>query len=338
MPRRPTLQDIAREAGVGIATVDRVVNGRARVREATALRVAEAARRLGHPLPGIAGPALPRVRFGFVLHKGTQAFYRAFTAALQAAVAARTDISGRATIAFAASQAPDDFADEFRRLAKNCDVLAGTAVNHPAVDRAVDEIAAEGKAVFALLSDFAQGVRHAYVGLDNQRAGRIAGWAVAALARGDGPVGIFVGGGRWHGQLLREAGFTGYLREAAPGLRLLDTLVNLETRQVTYEATLRLLDREPGLRGLYIAGGGMEGAIAALREARAPGEVALVVNERTPESEAALADRTAALVMATPLDDLCRELVDLMVRQASGAGAPGGRHFLESRLWLPESV
>ena len=68
-------------------------------------------------------------------------------------------------------------------------------------------------------------------------------------------------------RMLRETGFQGYLRQHAPAFTLLDSMVNLDTRQVTYEATLDLLSRRPDLRGIYVAGGGMEGAIAALREA-----------------------------------------------------------------------
>ena len=45
--RRPRLQDIAEEAGVGIATVERVLNGRANVLPRTAQRVIIAARKLG---------------------------------------------------------------------------------------------------------------------------------------------------------------------------------------------------------------------------------------------------------------------------------------------------
>ena len=35
---------------------------------------------------------------------------------------------------------------------------------------------------------------------------------------------------------------------------------------------------------MYLAGGGMEGAISALREVRQPGQVSLVVNELTPDT------------------------------------------------------
>ncbi|HUG61288.1 MAG TPA: LacI family DNA-binding transcriptional regulator, partial [Methylomirabilota bacterium] len=39
MGSRPTIEDVARSAGVSVATVDRVLNGRQKVREDTARRV-----------------------------------------------------------------------------------------------------------------------------------------------------------------------------------------------------------------------------------------------------------------------------------------------------------
>jgi LacI family transcriptional regulator len=76
------------------------------------------------------------------------------------------------------------------------------------------------------------------------------------------------GGYRWHGHELREAGFRSWFREFAPQFQMLDTLVNLETRQLTYEATLDLLNRQRSFRGMYVAGGGMEGRHR--RPARSP--------------------------------------------------------------------
>ena len=118
---------------------------------------------------------------------------------------------------------------------------------------------------------------------------------------------------------MRETGFRSYLREYAERIDVLASAVNLETRQLTYEATLDLLNRHPDLAGLYVAGGGMEGAIAALRETRPADKVTLIVNELTPESRRALADRFVTMVMATPLDLLCADLVDLMVAAVAGA-------------------
>ncbi|MDU8911996.1 LacI family DNA-binding transcriptional regulator [Aestuariicoccus sp. MJ-SS9] len=343
MARRPTLKDLARAAGVGVATVDRVLNGRPHVREATIARVAEAAARIGYPTPMLearqAQAAAPRLRFGFVLHKGAQEFYRNFARELEQAVAARTDLRASCEIRFSPSQAPSDFAAEIEAAAGTCDVIATSAINHPSLTDTVQRVTASGVPVFALLNDFAPSVRQNYLGLDNMRAGRIAAWMIVTQLRDPGKLALFVGGNRWHGHLLRETGFQSYLRECAPGFTLLDTKVNLETRQVTYEATLDLLNRHPDLRGIYVAGGGMEGAIAALRELRPPGKVALVVNELTSDSRRGLADRYVSLVIGTPLASLCRDLVGLMAKAAGdGPNARPGQHFLTPELYCPESV
>ncbi|MFZ0206355.1 MAG: helix-turn-helix domain-containing protein, partial [Roseiarcus sp.] len=52
MSKRPTVADLAEAAGVSIATVDRVLNARHRVREPTAERVLGAAEAIGfHAAP-----------------------------------------------------------------------------------------------------------------------------------------------------------------------------------------------------------------------------------------------------------------------------------------------
>lgn len=343
MAGRPTISDVARAAGVSTATVDRVLNGRENVREDTARRVYDAARQIGyHAAPLIARrlqPDMPEMRFGFVMHKEKQAFWQSFAQEIERAVASAPNIRGRAVIEFVSSQSPADFARLMLGMRGRVDAIAASAVTHHEITDVVAQLKAEGIPTFALLNDYAQGVRQTYVGLNNVKVGRIAASIIAMAAHRPGKIGVFVGGYRWHGHELRETGFRSYIREFAPQFTVLDTLVNLETRQLTYEATLDLLQRHPDLRGIYCAGGGMEGAIAAIREARGPGEVALVVNEVTPESRAALTDRYVTMVVATPLGTLCRELMGLMSEAVlTGVSDATRQHFLQPVLVLPESV
>lgn len=343
MARRKTITDVAREAGVSVATVDRVLNGREKVREATARQVFEAAQRIGYHAAGLIGQRiqteLPLMRFGFVFHKEKQAFYQHFADEVERAVAAAQNVRAEAVIEFSPSQSPSDFVRLMRGMKGKVDAVAATAVTHHEVTEAVQELRDAGIPCFSLLNDFAQGVRQNYVGMNNLKVGRIAASMITTATHKPGKIAVFVGGYRWHGHELRETGFRSFFREFAPHFTVLDTLVNLETRQLTYEATLDLLARHPDLRGIYCAGGGMEGAIAALREARAPGEVALVVNELTPESRLALQDRTAVLVIATPLAALCRTLLGLMVASVQqGPSEIMGQHFLQPDLYLFESV
>lgn len=342
--RRPGMRALAEAAGVSVATVDRALNGREAVRAETRAVLAEAAARIGHPAAGRLGAPqagdLPVATFGVLLHKQGQEFYQAFAEELHRAVAETPGVRARLVLEFSSSQSPADMAGQMRRMAGRCDVLAATAVNHPEVTAAVEALRAQGLPVISLLSDFAQGARIAYLGLNNLKIGRTAGWITALSARAPGKVALFVGGHRWHGHDLRETGFRAYLREAAPQLEVLETMVNLETRQLTYEAALALLARHDDLRGLYVAGGGMEGAIAALGESGRAGAVSLVVSALTPLSRKALAEGVVTLVTDTPLEKLCRTLFARMAQIARmGDEAPGeSQHFLPPDIHLRESL
>lgn len=342
MARRPTTQDVAREAGVSVTTVDRALNGRAKVREETMRKIAQAAHKVGYHARGLIeqniDAAVPEMTFGFVFIKKGQEFYQNFAREAERAVAARTDIRGRAVIRFAPSQSPEDFAKALESLS-HCDAIAATAINHHLLAEVVSDLKARGVPVFSVLNDFAQGVRRNYIGLNNMKIGRIAAWTISKTVPQPGKLAIFVGGNRWHGHDLREVGFRSYLRENAPAFSVLDTLVNLETRQLTYEATLDLVRRHPDLKGIYVGGGGMEGAIAALREVHASPRVALVVNEVTKESAAALREGYVLMAITTPLRTLCDDLVGHMVRSVrEGDDGIAGQHFLEPHIVLPEML
>jgi LacI family transcriptional regulator len=342
MARRPTIIDLARAAGVGVATVDRALHGRTNVSASAMARISEAAARIGFHAPSIVSPTdgpAPQLRLGFVLHKGSQEFYRNFALHLEAACAARTDHRITAEIRFSSSQSPDDFCAELRAAAQTCDAVATSAVTHPSIAQLSEQLVTRGIPVFAVLNDFGRASHSGYYGLDNIKAGRLASWMMALKLQAGGRVAVFVGGNRWHGHALRETGFRSFLRENASQIIVMDTLVNLETRQITYEATLDLLERHHDLRGIYVAGGGMEGAIAALREVRPPEKVALIVNELTEESRAALAERYALMAIATPLEPLSRQLVAQMVADTRGeARRRQDQVLFDPVLWLPESA
>ncbi len=343
--KRAGLVELAAAAGVSVATVDRLLNDREGVNPDTAARIAEAAQRIGHPAAwrlaaiGKVNGSVPELRFGVVLHKQGQDFYKAFADELHHAVSGATGLRGKLVLEFSSSQSPTEMAQMLRSMAGRCDVLAATAVNHPEVTAVVEDLQRQGLAVFSLLSEFAQGIRTGYLGLNNLKHGRTSGWVMAQTAKGPGNVAVFVGGHRWHGHELREAGFRAYLREYAPHLVVLEPMVNLETRQLTYEATRNLLSRQSDLRGVYVAGGGMEGAIAALRESGQSRQICCVVSSLTAESRAGLAEGIVTMVIDTPLEKLCRALVTTMALAVRDrAKAEGTQLFLSPDLHLAESL
>lgn len=341
--KRPTINDLAAAAGVSVATVDRVLNGRLRVREDTARKVSEAAERIGYHAATVIRQrilaGLPEYHLGIVLQKERHAFYQQFAHDLAQAAAQMPDRHIRITTLFTQTGEPGELADLLLSLSGRVQAIAATGLDHHDVTSAVSVLRAKGIPTFSMLSDFAQGEREAYFGTNNMKVGRSAGWLLSRIAARPGKIALFIGGHRYHGHALREAGFRAYIREFAPRFEVLDAIVNLETRQLTHEALLGTIARHPELVAVYCAGGGMEGAISALAEADRAADIACLVHELTPESRQALLERRLAGVFQTPLRELCGELMATVVNTLeNGMAENPGQRFIAPHLWTPESL
>ena len=337
------MQDVARHAGVGVATVDRVLNRRAPVRAETAQRVFQAAETLGfHATPLLKkriDDAGEERTLAFLLQKSSQSFYQALGHELGQATRGAASIRGRPIVTYVEDLTPAHVAARIDDLSARADALAIVAADHPKVAGAVERAAARGIPVFTLLSDLSTPARTAYIGIDQRKAGRTAAWAIARLARGPGSVAIFLGSHRYMGHELCEISFRSYLREHAGHLRLLEPLASFEDVHFAQEAARELVTRTPDLAGIYVAGGGIEGVIEALRETTRDPRVILVCNELVPETRTALIDGIADLVIANPLRELARATVDAMVAALRGRERPpNGSLLLPFTLFVPENV
>lgn len=340
---RPTISDLAKASGVSVATVDRVLNGRHRVREETARRVYDAAQSIGYHAVALLRQRvfedLPQYRLGFLLQKPTQAFYQALAREIETVAQSTEKARVHVQIDFATAATPAAIIEKLKAIAARNQAVALVGPDYPAVTAAVEELRERGVPVFSLLSDLATGVREGYVGLNNRKAGRTAAWMIAKAAQKPGKVACFVGSHRFHGHELREIGFRSYFRENAPEFEVVETLINLETAEITHEATLNLLQKHPDLIGFYVAGGGMEGAISAIREEKLAGKLVVVINELTPESKAALADDVVTMVIATPLAALCSEAISLMLGAIDrGQAVMPGQSFLPFEIFISENI
>ena len=343
MNRRPTITDLAERAGVSVATVDRVLNKRHPVREGTARRVLEAAEALGYHATGLlrhrVGDQVPHRTLGFLLQKRDDYFYQALGAELVAATRTASSIQGRAVLEFVDELVPSLIARKVRELGAKAEALAVVAVDHPHVAEAIAEMHGKGVPVFTLLTDLTAPARAGYLGIDCRKAGRTAAWVISRTAKRVGKVGILVGTHRYLGQELAEISFRSYFREHAPDFRLLEPLFNLDEDRIAYEATVDLLAKNPDLVGIYVAGGGMEGVIGALRDEKAGHRVVAVCNELIPETRTALIEGVIDLVISTPLPLLAAKTVDAMVAALSGSKSEGPRQIeLQAELFISENI
>ena len=335
--RRPRIADVAKAAGVSVATVDRVLTGRLPVREGTALRVAEAAQRLGFHSAALIQKRLakPTRKFGFLLQKPDD-FYRSLGAAITAASARAEGIT--AQVDFIADLSPGALADQMRRMAESVDALGVVSVDHPAITEAIGAIRARGVPTFALVSDLGAEALAGYVGRDNRKEGRTAAWLIAHAARQGGEIGIVVGTHRYVCQETCEIAFRAYFREHAPSFHLLEPIVSLDDSNLSYTGVRALAAKHKDLVGLYNCGGGMNGLMAAGKEAGLSGRVAIVGHELTEKTRAGLASGLLTAIMATPCALLAERALDVMGRALTPGEAVDRRTIVPFELYLPTSV
>lgn len=323
---RPTIRDLADAATVSVATVNRVLAGAANVRAPTRLLVQEAAERIGFyglgTIQSRAAASRPKYRFGVLLLQPHRPFYKNIAAALRRAAAEVTSAEIDLRIEFLEDLSPQNTADRALALAKDCQALCIVAAVHPIVTEAVAQIQARGVHVFALVGQLSATGQVPYIGLDNWKVGRTAAWTFANVCKTPGKIGILLGNPRYRNQEMNEAGFRSYFREMASEFTLLEPLSTFEASAIAQEMTEKLLAEHPDLVGLYISGGGISGALAALRSAGKTGKIVAVGYDLFDVTRSALLDGTMTLVISHPLDRLAHDAMEAMVAACAPFSSP----------------
>ncbi|MCK9813393.1 LacI family transcriptional regulator [Pseudomonas chlororaphis] len=317
--KRPTIATVAAQAGLSVATVDRVLNARAPVNPETCERVFEAAEAVGYFAARLIGQRIrerrPSYRFGILLLGTAQAFYRNVAQAIEHAAQHRAECNLSCQFETIVDRSPAAIVAQIEQLAVQCDGLAVVSFAHPLINAAIAQIRAAGVPVVALLSDIDETAAEPYVGQDNHEVGRTMGWLLAHMGgAGKGSIGVLQGGHRFLGHQARVEGLRSYLAQKAPRLRVLEPVITLDNSDVSEEATLELLARHDDLRGLCVVGGGGDGIINALAQLPKPPTLCSILLESTELSRQALSQGLISLVIDTQPTLLAAQLIELMVR------------------------
>jgi LacI family transcriptional regulator len=278
---RLTLREIAREAGVSLATLDRVLHGRSGVREETARRVREAIAR--HAGPGARSRQPRSMKFALVMPEGANVFMqmiRDHVGEMSSWLAARkvsvetvvTDVFNARTLAASLESLQGRF-----------DGVAIVALDHQSVRAAIDDLVAAGMFVVTLVSDVPGSRRHHYVGVDNVAAGRTAGLLLGRLARQSaGKVGVIAGSQLLRDHAERIFGFQQVMGLEFPQFTVLNPVEGGDQDELNEALTVRLLSEHPDLIGLYNVGAGTPGVGKAIAEADREERIVFVAHDLTP--------------------------------------------------------
>lgn len=340
---RPTIRDLAEAAGVSVATVNRVLAGKGNVRQATMQRVREMAEEIGFygmgAIQSRIAAARPKYRLGFLLHQPWRAFYQNVARTIRAAAERASQYKIEVQVEFVDDLSPQNIASRMLALGEGCQAIGVVAAVHPLVTQAVESLQGSGITVFALISQLAASGQVHYVGLDNWKVGRTAAWAIANICKSPGELGILVGNHRYRCQEMNESGFRSFFREHAREFTLLEPLSTFESSAVAQEMTEKLLGEHPDLAGLYVAGGGISGALAALRANRKAGQLMVVGYELMDSTRKGLIDGYLTFVISHPLDRLADEAIAGMVRAVQSGNESGNfTRILPFEIYTRENI
>ena len=343
MVKRPTIPDLAQTAGVSVSTVNRVINEAATVRQPTRERVLRAAREIGFYGLGTIENAIRNSRdthhLGILLQQGARAFYRDLGNALERTTKDYADGNVELTLEFLDDLSTDNVATRLMTLGDACESVALVAAEHPIISDAIDSVLRVGVPVAGLIAPLSARGNVGFVGLNNWKVGRTAGWAFDKISKAPGKIGILVGNHRYRNQELNENGFRSYFREHNSDFTLLEPLSTYESAAVARELTEKLFDEHPDLCGLFISGGGITGALAAMRDCPRREDFVAVGYELFDATRAALIDGTLTMVISHPMDAFAREAISTMIK-AKKAGPDAGAQNVSLRfeIYTSENV
>jgi LacI family transcriptional regulator len=342
MPR-PTIRDLAEAARVSVSTVNRVLAGDAHVRPVTMTRVRDAAQSIGfYGLGSIHSrveAARRKYRIGFLLLQPHRVWYKMLAQALTAAAEQAVGCEVDAHIEFLDDLAPQHVAAKMLALAEEREAIGLVAAVHAFVTQAIETLHQRGVPVFALISQLASTGQVSYVGLDNWKVGRTSAWAIAHICKAPGKIGILIGNHRYRCQEMNESGFRSYFREYAPDFTLLEPRSTFESSTVAQEMTERLIADHGDLAGLYVAGGGITGALSALRGSGRAGKIVVVGYELMNSTREALLDGTLTVVISHPLASLASEAIAGMTAAINDKGESRNRtRVLPFEIYTKENI
>jgi len=291
---RSNLVDVAKAAGVSVATVDRVLNGRPGVRPATAERVHRAVQQLGYR-PDPAAARLARVKpwtLRYVLAAGTNTFVRMLATQIDELQPWLREQRATATVDLVDVFSAPALAEHLLGLRGRADAVVVMALDHPQVRHAIDTLVEAGTVVITLVSDVPGSRRHYHVGIDNVAAGRTAASLLGRfLGRPPGeprPVGIVLGSRALRDHAERLFGFQQVMNTEYPAWRLLEPIEGFDATERTRPLVAGLLESQPRLAGLYSIGAGNRGIDDALRASGRATEIVWICHELTPQAREAL--------------------------------------------------
>lgn len=339
---KPTVHDIAREAGVSLATVDRVLNTRPGVREATVRRVQDAVTRLGY-VRDISAANLARQRryvFAFMIPDRPSQFLKGLREAItEAASGLLSDRSEIMTVPVSVGD-PVALMRAFEELERaGVDGVAVMANETPMVRDMIARLKAKGVAVVALITDQPNSERDHFVGIDNTAAGRTAAVLMGRFVGGRrGKIGVVVNTMQARDMVERRIGFDEIISSRFPNLDVLPTVEGRDDHKLTGQVIAKCLDGHDDIVGVYCVGAGLRGVTQTLQDRNLADTLVVVGHDLTAHARESLENGVVDVIISQNVGHLARSAARVLRAQCDGVDVIASQEKIRIEIVLKENL
>jgi LacI family transcriptional regulator len=337
---KPTVHDIARAAGVSLATVDRVLNGRPGVRMVTAERVHNAIDKLGY-VRDVSAANLARqrtYRFVFILPDSNSQFHVALR---HAVIEGSKGIAGERVNVTTRLVPEDDahaIAREIARLEPSTtDGVGIMAHETPQLRDAIVHLKERGIPVVAFVSNLPNSGCDDFVGINDRAAGRTAATLLGRFCGGRGEIVVVTGSLQARNSLERRLGFDDVIASDFPGMVVLPTIETHGEGERLSESLMRLLERRRKIVGVYSIATGTRALVQALPD-RATRNLTVIVHELTPFARDALLSRQIDGVITQDVGHLARSAQRILRSRCDGLPTISDQERIRIEIILRENL
>ncbi|KAA1003742.1 LacI family transcriptional regulator [Paraburkholderia panacisoli] len=265
MAHRFLMKEIALQAGLGLATVDRVLNGRKHVREHTRQRVEHAIKELEKQQFQLATSG--RKLVVDVVVEAPPRFSDEIREALESELPGLHPAVFRPRFLMRDTMTTTEVIDALKAIGRRgSHGIFLKARDVPEISHAIAELQQRGTPVITIFTDIPQSGRIAYAGLDNRMAGATAAYLIGQwLVHPEGNVLVTMSNERFKGEEEREVSFREELRRRFPKLKLVDASGGHGLDTQTEERVKRAVGRRKKIAAVYSMGGGNVAILRALQ-------------------------------------------------------------------------
>lgn len=344
MTKKITIEDVAREAGVGRATVDRVLNQRTPVKAETEQRVMLAVKKLGYRMAYPSSTNESSVSYflppslGFILPPAEDSFYQLLVGSILQTIADSGILLPSPKFSHLPISDVDDVAGVIIQMAKEVDVIGIVALDDPKVTHAINQVTQQGVRVFTLISPLSPCGESGFVGIDSRQAGRTAALMVDKLKIRSDKIAIYIGDNRFICQETCEISFRSYLRQNQPDLILLEPIKAMEDNILAEQLTDQLLDISPDVAAIYVPCGGSKGIVSSLKKSGKNQEVLVISHGPYPEWEGDMIDGTVDFMIYHDLNEFGKLIFNTCVQHARSETGEFVNKTLPFRLVTRENL